>query len=168
MTHAVIVQTPPKNAGEKLVEAELTGERKLRLAKREYTEEELAQFRAAQEKWLLKRAGSQQFTADSDSGEDAWGHYCGYFEWIPEKAVFENGRLVGFYLCGDYMTYSGNGRSSFSTDRWGYPGFDPFADSLYGRPVCVFLFDEADSHRHKDWQLLRREPGAEYRSYIEF
>ena len=73
MTHAIIVQTSPKDAEERVVEAELAGERKLRLAKREYTKEELALFRAEQANWLLQRAGSQQFTADSDSGEDAWG-----------------------------------------------------------------------------------------------
>lgn len=42
------------------------------------------------------------------------------------------------------------------------------SNCLYGRPVCVFLFDEADSHRHEDRRPIRREPGVEYRSYIEF
>ena len=169
MTHAVIVQTSPKDAEEKVVEAELAGERRLWLAKREYTEEELALFRAEQANWLLKRAGSQQFTADSESGEDAWGWYCGYFDWNPENAVFEDGRLVGFYFCEDWMRYSGNDRASFSIDDWGYPGRDPFTGSaLYGRHVYAFLFREAESHEHRDWKLLRREPDTEYKNCLEF
>ena len=169
MTHAVIVQTAPKDAGERVVEAELTGERKLWLAKREYTKEELALFRAEQANWLLQRADSQQFTADSESGEDAWGWYCGHFDWVPENAVFENGRLVGFWLCGNWLRYSGNSRASFSIDDWGYPGWDPFTDCpLYGRHVYVFLFEEAESHKHRDWKLLKREPGVEYKSCLEF
>lgn len=169
MTHAVIVRTPPKDTGEKLVEAELAGERKVWLARREYTEEELALFGKEQANWLLQRAGSQQFTADSESGEDAWGYYCGYFDWSPENAVFENGRLVGFYFCEDWMHYSGNDRSSFSINKWGYPGWDPFTSSrLYGRHVYAFLFGEAESHVHRDWKLLRRDPGAEYKFCLEF
>ena len=143
MTHAVIVQTPPKDADERIVEAELAGARKVWLAKREYTQEELARFRAEQANWLLQRADSQQFTADSDSGEDAWGYYRGYFDWNPENAVFEDGRLVGFWICADWLRYSGNGRDSFSIDDWGYPGVDPFTDRpLYGRHVYAFLFEE--------------------------
>ena len=169
MTHAVIVQTPPKDAGERVVEAELAGERRVWLAKREYTEEELALFRAEQANWLLQRAESQQFTADSDSGEDAWGYYCGYFDWVPENALFENGRLVGFWLCENWLRYSGNGRSSFSIDDWGYPGTDPFTwGCLYGRHVYAFLFGEAESHEHREWKLLRREPDTEYKNCLEF
>ncbi len=169
MTHAVIVQMSPKDAEEKVVEAELTGERRVRLAKREYTREELDLFRAEQEKWLLQRAGSQQFTADSDSGEDAWGYYCGYFDWNPENAVFEDSRLVGFWICADWLRYSGNDRASFSIDDWGYPGWDPFTGgNLWGRQVYAFLFGEADSHEHRDWKLLRREPGVEYKPCLEF
>ena len=169
MTHAIIVQTSPKDAEERVVEAELAGERKLRLAKREYTKEELALFRAEQANGLLQRAGSQEFTADSDSGEDAWAWYCGYFDWNPENAVFENGRLVGFWLCGDWLRYSGNSRASFSIDAWGYPGTDPFTGgALYGRQLCVFLFAEPASHAHRDWKLLRREPGVEYKPCLEF
>lgn len=169
MTHAVIVQMSPKDAEEKVVEAELTGERRVRLAKREYTREELDLFRAEQANWLLQRAGSQQFTADSDSGEDAWGYYCGYFDWNPENAVFEDSRLVGFWICADWLRYSGNDRASFSIDDWGYPGWDPFTGgNLWGRQVYAFLFGEADSHEHRDWKLLRREPGVEYKPCLEF
>lgn len=169
MKHAVVVQTAPKAAGRKVVEAELTGERRIFLEQREYAPEELERFRAGQAGWLLRRAGSRQFTADSDSGEDAWGHYCKYFDWKPENAVFEDGRLVGFWLCGDWLRYSGNGRDSFSIDDWGYPGVDPFTrGSLYGRHVYAFLFEEAESHAHQDWKLLKREPGAEYKSRLEF
>lgn len=169
MTHVVIVQTSPKDACEKPVEAELTGERKIWLAKQEYTKEELELFRAEQANWLLQRAGSQQFTADSESGEDAWGYYCGYFDWKPENAVFEDGRLVGFWLCENWLRYSGNDRASFSIDDWGFPGEDPFTDRpLYGRHVYAFLFGEAGSQKHRDWKLLRREPGAEYKSCLEF
>ena len=169
MTHAVIVQTPPQEAGERVVEAELTGERRVWLAKREYTEEELELFRAEQVNWLLQRAESQQFTADSDSGEDAWGYYCGYFDWVPENALFENGLLVGFWLCENWLRYSGNGRASFSIDDWGYPGCDPFTGSaLYGRHIYAFLFGEAESHEHREWKLLRREPDTEYKNCLEF
>ena len=169
MTHAVIVQAPEMNGAGKLVKAELAGERRICLEKREYTPEELERFRAEQANWLLQRAGSQQFTADSDSGEDAWGYYCRYFDWNPENAVFENGRLVGFWLCGDWLRYSGNGRASFGIDDWGYPGVDPFGRSaLYGRHIYAFLFEEAESHKHGDWKLLKREPGREYKSCLEF
>lgn len=41
MTHAVIVPARPEKANGKLVKAELTGERKICLEKREYTPEEL-------------------------------------------------------------------------------------------------------------------------------
>ena len=169
MTHAVIVPARPEKAHGKLVKAELTGERKICLEKREYTPEELALFRAESANWLLQRAGSQQFTADSESGEDAWGYYCGYFDWTPEHAIFDEGRLVGFVLRENWLCSSGNGRASFSIDDWGYPGQDPFTDlSLYGRLVYAFLFAEAESHKHRDWKLLRREPGVEYGFCLEF
>ncbi len=169
MTHAEIVPTRPKDAGGQIVEAELTGERKICLEKREYTPEELALFRAESANWLLQRAGSQQFTADSESGEDAWGYYCGYFDWNPENAIFENGRLVGFVLLENWMHYSGNDRASFSIDDWGYPGEDPFTKlPLYGRHIYAFLFAEAESHKHRDWKLLKREPGAVYEFCLEF
>lgn len=169
MTHAEMVPARPEDAHGKVVEAELTEERRICLVKREYTPEELELFRAEQANWLLQRAGSQQFTADSDSGEDAWGYYCGYFDWTPEHAIFDEGRLVGFVLRENWLRSSGNGRASFSIDDWGYPGQDPFADlPLYGRHVYAFLFAEADSHKHRDWKLLRRKPGAVYESSLEF
>ena len=169
MTHAVMVQTRPTDDGARFAQAELTEERRVWLEKRKYTRQELERFRAEQGKWLLQRAGSQQFTADSDSGEDAWGDYCGYFDWDPENAVFENGRLVGFWLCENWLRYSGNGRSSFSIDDWGYPGTDPFTNlPLYGRHTYLFLFEDEASHEHRDWKLLKREPGKEYKSYLEF
>ena len=77
--------------------------------------------------------------------------------------------FLGFWLCGDWLRYSGNDRASFSIDDWGYPGRDPFTGSaLYGRHVYAFLFGEAESHEHRDWKLLRREPGAEYKRCLEF
>lgn len=169
MTHAVIVPARPEKANGKLVKAELTGERKICLEKREYTLEELALFRAESANWLLQRAGSHQFTADSESGEDAWGYYCGYFDWNPENAIFENGRLVGFVLRENWMHYSGSDRASYNIDDWGYPGEDPFTSvPLYGKHIYAFLFAEAESHKHRDWKLLKREPGAEYGFCLEF
>ena len=67
------------------------------------------------------------------------------------------------------MHYSGSDRASFSIDDCGYPGQDPFTDrSLYGRHVYAFLFAEAESHKHRDWKLLKREPGAVYESSLEY
>ena len=169
MTHAEIVPARPKDVNRRFAEAELTGEQKICLEQREYTPEELELFRAGQANWLLQREGVDQFTADSESGEDAQGYYCGYFDWRPENAVFENGQLVGFVLFVDWMSYSGRSRASYTIHDWGYPGKDPFSDvPLYGRHIYAFLFALAESHTHEDWKLLKREPGAEYKSCLKF
>ena len=116
MKHAIIV-----NEKENSVEASLTADKTVYLAEAEYTEEELEQFNAEKNKWIVRCMGSHQFLADSDSGEDAVGHYRNFFDLVPEKAVFENGRLVGIYLCTDGINYSGRGRYNFYIDDWGYP-----------------------------------------------
>ena len=87
----------------------------------------------------------------------------------PEDALFENGRLVGFCLRENWMRYSGSDRASYSIDDWGYPGEDVFTSvPLYGKQLYAFLFAEAESHKHRDWKLLKREPGAEYKFRLEF
>ena len=168
MKHAVISYTADSALDKKQVEFDLTDECKAYLTESEYTREELDIFRAEESKWKFCCSGSRYFLADSDSGEDAEGYYCGYFDPVPEKAVFDNGKLVGFYLCTDGMRYSGRGRSTFDVDEWGYPGDDPFKFVSWGASTHVFLFDEEETLRWKDWSLLVREPGKEYRSYIDF
>ncbi len=73
MNHANIITTPEKNSLEKYVEAELAEGQKVLLVESEYTPEELAEFDAEKAKWIIRRAGSRYFLADSDSGEDATG-----------------------------------------------------------------------------------------------
>ena len=163
MKHAIIV-----NEKENSVEASLTEDRKVYLAEAEYTEEELEQFNAEKDKWIVRCLGSHQFLADSDSGEDAVGHYRNFFDLVPEKAVFENGRLVGLYLCTDGIDYSGRGRYNYYIDDWGYPGNDPFRFIPRGAFVHVFLFEDADSRNWKDWGLLVRDPEKKYTSYLDF
>ncbi len=105
MKHAVIVAG--ESTGGRFVEAELADGRRICLSEKEYTREELEDFRAAASKWIVRLSGSRQFLADSDSGEDATGYYRAFFEPTPERAVFENGRPVGFYLCTDGMRFPG-------------------------------------------------------------
>ena len=167
MKHAIIVPAGAEAPEGKYAEAELAEGRRVRLAEKEYTPEELEIFRAEAPKWLLRRSGVQQFTADSDSGEDARGYFCKYFDWLPEKAVFEDGRLVGFFLSAGWLRYSGNGRASFGVDDWGYPGYDPFVDS-WSSNTYVFLFSEAGSQEHDEWKLVLREPWVKYESCLEF
>lgn len=167
MNHANITTTET-NPLKKYVEAELAGGQKVLLVESEYTPEELAEFDAEKAKWIIRRAGSRYFLADSDSGEDATGYYCGYFDLRPENAVFDQGKLAGFYLCAGDFQYSGLSRSSFEVDKWGYPGDDPFKFVSYGNETHVFLFSEPETHKWKDWNLLTRDPGKEYRSYLDF
>ena len=166
MKHAVIINETEKT--EKCVRAEKCPENTVWLAEAEYSPGELEQFNCERPKWILKCKGSQQFTADSDSGEDAYGYYCRYFDLIPEKAVFENGKLVGVYLCNYSISYSGNGRYDFSIDDWGFPGSDPFRFIPWGERTHVFLFADAETHKWKAWTLQERNPDVEYRSYLEF
>ena len=163
MKHAMIVKEK-----ENSVEASLTADKTVYLAEAEYTEEELEQFNAEKDKWIVRYSGSHQFLADSDSGEDAVGHYRNFFDLVPEKAVFENGRLVGLYLCTDGIDYSGRGRYNYYIDDWGYPGNDPFRFIPRGAFVHVFLFEDADSRNWKDWGLLVRDPEKKYTSYLDF
>ncbi len=144
MKHAVLAPEGGSLPG-RFAEAELAG-RAIGLFEEKYTPEELELFRAEAAKWKVCRRGSRYFLADSDSGEDADGYYCGYFELAPEKAVFENGRHVGFYLCTDGMHYSGNDRASFYITDWGFPGSDIFGFIPWGAETHLFLFDDRASH----------------------
>ena len=168
MKHVVITTAPCENSSEKVFEVKQTEDRKIFLAQAEYTEEELAEFTAEKDKWIVRCAGSHYFLADSDSGEDARGYYCGYFDLTPEKAVFEDGHFTGFYLCTDGMNYSGRGRFNFSIDQWGYPGSDVFDYVPFSAKTHVFLFAEEETHRWGDWGLLERDPQKEYKSYLDF
>ena len=167
MKHAIIV-SDTDSSSKKLVEASLTDERKVCLAEIEYSQEELDAFNNEKSKWKLRCKGSRQFLADSDSGEDAVGYYCGYCDPVPERAVFENGNLVGIYFCFDGFNYSGRGRYNFSIDDWGFPGSDPFVFVPLGAKTHVFLFSDPETHRWGDWSLLARDPDAEYKSYLDF
>ena len=168
MKHATIINECEIHQNEKYVEAEGVDGKKIFLIEQEYTQAELDLFNAEKDKWIIRRAGTQYFLADSDSGEDARGYYQGYFDLIPTNAVFEQGRLVGYYLCPGSIGYSGRGRSSFDMERWGYPGYDPFASDLQGNKTHIFIFSDTATYEYKDWDILERVPGKEYRSYIDF
>ena len=168
MKHAAIIAEPGENREQKYVEAEAANGRKVFLVDQEYTDAELELFDREKEKWIIRRAGTEFFMADSDSGEDATGYYCGYFDLLPTNAVFEQGRLVGYYLCAGYFRYSGRGRGSFDIEQWGYPGDDPFVFVSQGNQTHVFLFSDKATHEWKDWDLLIRDPEKEYRSYLDF
>ena len=168
MKHVVIVSRPDAEGFGKIIEAELSEGRKAYLAEAEYTQEELAQFDAEKMKWILQCRGSHCFLAESDSGEDADGWYCEYFDLIPEKAVFMDGELAGLFICNDGIRYSGRGRYNFEIDDWGYPGQDPFGFTRAGSGTHVFLFDDEQTWSWKDWSLLVRDPDAEYEGYLDF
>lgn len=165
MKHAVMTE---RAGSAKCAEADLTKEKTVFLEESEYTQEELESFQAQEHRWILRCRGTKYFLADSDSGEDAEGHYCGYFDLITQKAVFDQGRLVGVYLCNDGIRYSGRGRYNFTLEDMGFPGSDPFDFIPIGAKTHVFLFDDPATHRWKNWTLLERDPAAEYRSYLDF
>ena len=81
------------------------------LIEQEYTEAELDAFNVEKEKWIIQRSGVKNFLADHDSGEDATGYYCGYFDLVPSNAVFENGEPVGSIKSSDTKSM---GRSTAS------------------------------------------------------
>jgi len=164
--HAVIVTE--KDAAGNTAAATLTPDRTVLLAEREYSPEERETFRAEAPGWILECSGRRFFLADSDSGEDAKGSYRGYFGLIPEKAIFQDGRFAGVYLCSGGLRYSGRSRSDFLITDWGFPGNDPFVFVPWGGETHVFLFADEQTHVWKDWRLLKREPGKEYISFLEF
>ena len=168
MKHAEVYAVNGNDHPEKYAEAEYADGRRICLTEKDYTPEELDKFHAEGSKWIVRCMGSHCFLADSDSGEDATGYYCGYFDLDPEKAIFKDGEFVGFYLYTDGFNYSGNGRASFSINRWGYPGDDIFDLYQYRPDPHVFLFSEPKSHEWKDWSLLVRDPEKEYESYLDF
>ncbi len=168
MKHAVILSRtrPDDSAG--YIEAVLSDGRTLYLAEKEYDADEFRAFEKAKEEWLISCSGSQTFLADSDSGEDAKGYYGNYFELLPEKAVFQNGKMTGIYLCSDGINYSGRGRYNYDIDAWGIPGYDPFSFIPTGRKTIVLLFDDDRNCRSGQFMVLRRIPGKEYKEYLEF
>ena len=168
MKHAELLNPADKNETDNSIEVELPDGNRIYLIEKEYTPEESEEFRMKTSEWIIQRSGSRYFMADSDSGEDAEGWYCGYFDPKPETAVFDKGELIGFYICPGDLRYSGSGRESFDIDRWGYPGYDLFDRYPWKRDRHVFLFSDPATYIWKDWSLKKREPGAEYKSYIEF
>lgn len=168
MKHARIEIAPAEVGSEKSIEIELSDGSKAYLIEEEYTPEQLEQFESEAPKWIVRCKGSHFFLADSDSGEDATAYYCGYFDLDPNMAVFEDGKLVGFYLCTDGLDYSGRGRYNYTIDDWGFPGDDAFRYLKYGRHMHLFLFADAESHKWDEWSLLERDPEAEYKSYLTF
>ena len=168
MKHAAIITEIENNLIEKHIEVEGADGKKIFLVEQEYTAAEMDLFNIEKGKWIIRCAGSMSFLADSDSGEDAEGHYCGYFDLVPSNAVFEKGRLVGYYFCAGSLDYSGNGRSSFRIEDWGYPGDNPFVSVSRGKKPHLFLFSETATHEWKDWNLLFRDLEKEYKSYLEF
>ena len=168
MKHAIITDIPVNDRRGEPIEALLADGRRVFLAEGEYTEAELEAFRREKDKWIIRCSGERQFLADSDSGEDATGRYCGFFDLIPERAVFADGKLVGVYLCSDGMRYSGRGRDSFDIDQWGWPGNDPFVFRTRGAKILLFLFDDAANREAGDWALLERKEGEDYSFRLEF
>lgn len=168
MKHAEITTQAGPADKTKIIEAGSGTGLTVFLSEKEYSQQELDLFNSISPSWILKRSGHKYFLADSDSGEDAEGWYCGYFDLEPSNAVFENGEFVGFYLCAGDFRYSGLSRSSFSVEAWGYPGDDPFKFISYGHRTHLFLFSDAETHRWNDWSLLVRDPDRQYNSYIDF
>ena len=165
MKHAVIIDCQKKAEEESAPSAMIEG---ICLIPGEYTDSEKKTFDSLASDWIIRRKGGSQFTADSDSGEDAYGYYCKYFDLLPENAVFRDGQLVGYYLLYGYMRYSGNGRYNFSIDDWGYPGYDRFKDYTWEQGRHLFLFDDENTHEYKEWKLMKREDGADYSEYLDF
>lgn len=166
MKHAVMIDKPG-DSYEKCTEICLTKDRKILLAEVDYTQEELEIFNAEAKKWILRCSGSRSFYADYESGEDATGEYCEYFEVTAETAIFENGKFVGVYVCGGGFDYSGNGRASFSIDNWNF--YNPFSQPSKVSQTHVALFAQEETHRWwREWELLKRDPNAKYESYLSF
>ncbi|MBO4563700.1 MAG: hypothetical protein J5772_08860 [Clostridia bacterium] len=168
MKHAVIASPKDENVSGRRAEAETSDGRTVCLYEKEYSQEELEAFRAEASKWIVRLSGSHNFLADSDSGEDATGYYRAFFDPDPERAVFENGKPVGFYLCTDGFRYSGNGRASFDITHWGFPGSSLFGFTPWGAKTHLFIFSEPASHEWDDWSLLEKDPEADYSSYLDF
>ena len=166
MKHTVILDKPDDRY-KTCLEVKLTPDRSIYLAEIEYTQEELDEFHAEAKNWILRCAGSRCFYADYESGEDATGDYCEYFDLTEEMAIFENGKFVGIYTCFDGFSYSGNGRASFGIDSWNF--CNPFLCTFRAHKTHVCLFSQEETHRWNDeWTLLKREPDAKYASYLSF
>ena len=168
LQHAVIIPDGDADGTGRYIAAELPDGRKVFLAEQEYSQEELDLFRSEAPKWKIRCSGSRFFMADHDSGEDATGYYCNYFDPVPERAVFEDGRPVGIYICSEGIRYSGNDRSSFYIRDWGFPGADIFDFIPWGAETHVFLFSDHSTHEWKDWSLLVSDPKEKYQSYLDF
>ena len=166
MKHAVIVKGVRDD--EVFEEYELNEKDRIILIEKEYDQSELEEFEKEAFKWIVECKGSRYFMAGSDSGEDATGCYCKYFDLTKERAVFKNGKLAGFYLFGGGFRYSGNDRSSFDIDEWDYPGSDLFKGKHLAKEKHVFLFEKEETHVWNSWKLLRREENKEYKDSLEF
>ena len=165
MKHAEIISR--KSPKSRLLE--WTDDQQVIVSERNYSRKEQEAFRREKDKWILQIRGTRFFLADSDSGEDATGEYCGYLELTERNAVFEKGNLVGFYLFPGSLIYEGISRNSFDITSYGYPGYDVFKrESASSREAHLFLFAQPGSHHWKDWTLLRKEPGKQYRDYLDF
>ena len=80
MKHAVIVSADDICFAGRHIEVESEDGKRIRLAEKEYSAEEMEEFYSQESEWMFCRRGEHMFLADSDSGEDARGTYCGYFE----------------------------------------------------------------------------------------
>ena len=165
MKHTVIVETPDNIDG-KCIAVSLMPKHEIYLSEVEYSQEELEEFHLEEKNWILKCSGSRNFLADSDSGEDAYGYYCEYISLKEEMAIFDNGKMVGICVCPDGFSYSGNGRSSFTIDRWYF--CNPFHNQSAVKKAHVILFAKEETYRWSDWVLLKRVPTERYESYIHF
>ncbi len=157
-----IAEGPEAGAAEALLDG-----RSVYLCECEASEEELEAFRTSASDWIFRRQGRQNFLSRTDSGEDAEGWYCGYFEPLMERAIFDQGKLMGFCLSRGYIRYDGNSRSSFDIEDWGYPGC-ALSDCLRPEDIHIFLLADENTHQWKDWTLLKREGGKEYLSSLDF
>lgn len=168
MKYAKILTDTETVDSENCAEVKMDDDTILRFAQSEYTLDMLEAFQKEADQWILQCKGSQNFLARSDSGEDAYGTYCKYFDLQPDRAVYIEGKLAGFYLCDSGIRYSGNGRDDFTIDQFGFPGDDVFAFVSWGARTHLFLFEDETTHKWKNWTLLVRDPQQEYKSYLKF
>jgi hypothetical protein len=168
MKHAIIIDKPDTNH-ENCIEVRLTKDCNIYLAEVDYSQEELETFHSEAKNWILECSGSMQFTADYENGEDAQGTYREYFDLTEQTAIFDNGKFVGFYVCPGGFDYSGNGRASFTIDKWRF--YDPFQEQSCVKDTHVVLFEREETYRweHWDvWALLKRDPYKKYTGSLGF
>ena len=169
MNHAIIYERNSEcESTNSFIECNIDENNTVFLCESEYTIDEMKLFDNEKDKWILKHCGSQNFIADSDSGEDAYGSYEGYFDLKPEYAVFSDEKCIGFYFSPGDFSYSGTCRGNYRIDDWGYPGY---AIDGYKPPRAkfhLFLFDDVSTHYFAGWTLLQRENGKVYINDLSF